>query len=280
MTQDVSTAVGRTTSDQAHLAPGPADRLTAALDFDDPPFAAGAPLPNAWHWMYFLSAPKASTVGADGRGAAGDLIPHFEGLNRMWAGGAFTFGQPLLIDETVSRQSTITSITPKDGKSGRLVLASVVHQLATPSGGALTERQDIVFRERKPQSAALPDGERTTAKAQWSRTFKPDEVLLFRFSALTYNSHRIHYDQPYTTQTEGYPGLIVHGPLTAILLLDSIRRNVPQGLRTFEYRAIRPLFCGNPVTLNGTTSADGKSVEVWAEDSLGFVAMRGTGILL
>ena len=126
----------------------------------------------------------------------------------------------------------------------------------------------------------MPEGERATTAALWSRTYTPDEVLLFRFSALTYNSHRIHYDNPYTTGTEGYPGLLVHGPLTAILLLDSIARNLPgQALRTFEYRAVRPLFCGNPVGLKGARSADGKSVEVWAEDHQGFVAMRGSGAL-
>ena len=278
MSDNFASVVGRTATDGVDLAPGPADRLAAALDFDDLPFAPGAPLPHAWHWLYFLSAPKASTVGPDGRGAAGDLIPHFEGLNRMWAGGAFTFGKPPEFGETLARTSTITAITPKDGKSGRLLLATVGHQLATPSGGTLSERQDIVFRERKPGPSKHPDGERATLQARWTRTLTPDEVLLFRFSALTYNSHRIHYDHPYTTVTEGYPGLIVHGPLTAILLLDSIRRNLPgRALRSFDYRAIRPLFCGSPLTLKGAASADGKFVEVWAEDHQGFVAMRGSG---
>ena len=276
---DIASLIGTSCQDEAALVPGPADRLAAALDFADPPFHAGARLPHAWHWLYFHSSPKASALGSDGRGAAGELVPAFEGLNRMWAGGAFAFAHALKIGERVRRHSTIISIEEKIGRSGRLVVATIEHTLSDSLGHAITERHDLVFRERKPQSAAGP-GERATATPGWQRTLTPEEVLLFRFSALTYNSHRIHYDWPYTTKVEGYPGLLVHGPLTAMLLLDSIRRNVPgDTLKGFQYRAVRPLFCGNPMTVCGALSPGGATVDVWAQDHDGYVAMRGTGDL-
>jgi len=272
---DQAAAVGRESHDEAVLVAGPADRLAAALDFTDPPVQPGDPLPVAWHWLYFFSAPRASQLGPDGRGGTGDILPPFDGLNRMWAGGAFTVHRPLRIGSRVERHSKILSIKEKQGRSGRLVLASLEHSLSDAAGLAQVERHDLVFRERKPQAAMLP-GERATLQAQWRRTLTPDEVLLFRFSALTYNAHRIHYDWRYTTQTEGYPGLIVHGPMTAILLLDAVRRGVvAQQLKSFEYRAVRPLYCGNPTTICAAPTADQTGLEVWAEDHEGFVAMRG-----
>jgi 3-methylfumaryl-CoA hydratase len=272
-----SGALGRESQDEAVLIPGPADRLTAALDMPESPYQLGDALPYAWHWMYFLSAPPLSALGSDGRGGKGELLPAFEGLNRMWAGGALTFQRPLRIGARVQRQSKVVSLEDKQGRSGRFVLASVEHRLSDAAGVAQTERHDIVFRERKPQSA-LPPGETSKTAAQFKRTLTPDEVLLFRFSALTYNSHRIHYDWPYTTKTEGYPGLIVHGPLTALLLLNAIRRSVvAMPLVGFEYRAVRPMFCGNPMTICAAPTDDQRGLEVWAEDHEGFVAMRGKG---
>ena len=273
-----SAIVGRTSQDEAALDAGPADRLAAALDIADAPLREGDRLPHAWHWLHFLSAPRASLVGSDGRGAAGAFVPNFEGLNRMWAGGAFKFERPLLIGERVQRQSKITSVATKEGRSGRLVLSSIEQRLFGTSGLSVIEQQDLVFRERKQQTSGLDAGERVVAKSDWRRSLTPDEVLLFCFSALTYNSHRIHYDWRYTTLTEGYPGLLVHGPLTAILLLDAIRRNVTtRDLKSFDYRAVRPLFCNNPLTVCAAATADGVAIDVWAEDHQGFLAMRGRG---
>lgn len=272
---DQAAAVGRESRDEAELIAGPADRLAAALDFADPPLQQGDPLPVAWHWLYFLGAPRASQLGPDGRGGTGELLPPFDGLNRMWAGGAFTVHRPLRIGGRVERHSKIISIEEKQGRSGRLVLASLEHSLSDAAGLAQVERHDLVFRERKPQAVAQP-GERATVQAHWRRTLTPNEVLLFRFSALTYNAHRIHYDWRYTTQTEGYPGLLVHGPLTALLLLDAVRRTaVTQPLKTFEYRAVRPLYCGNRLTICAAPTAGQAGLEVWTEDHEGFVAMRG-----
>jgi 3-methylfumaryl-CoA hydratase len=272
---DLHSAVGRDASDEAVLVPGPADRMIATLDLPDAPLQLGDALPLAWHWMYLLSAPRASALGSDGRGGTGELLPVFEGTNRMWAGGALTVQRPLRIGARVQRQSKVVSLDEKQGRTGRIVLATVEHTLSDAAGVAQTERQDIAFRTRQPQSA-LPPGERATVEAQWRRTVTPDEVLLFRFSALTFNSHRIHYDQPYTMQTEGYPGLLVHGPLTALLLLDAVRRSVvTMPVAKFEYRAVRPLFCGNPMSICAAPTPDQQGLTLWAEDHDGFVAMTG-----
>jgi 3-methylfumaryl-CoA hydratase len=258
---------------------GPSDRLAAALDRVDPPFARGTPLPHAWHWLHFHTVPRASQLTADGRGSAEGLLPGFPGLARMWAGGSFAFERPIHVGERIERRSHVTSIVEKQGRSGPLVLASVEHTLTGPSGSCATERQDIVFRQ-PVRYAGSAEGEREAGPATWRRELVPDEVLLFCFSAVTYNPHRIHYDFLYATQVEGYPGLLVHGPLTCVLLLDFIRRSVPERTLThFDYRALRPLICGRALTLAGRLAADRSAIEVWAEDDQGFVAMRGKGRL-
>ena len=258
---------------------GPSDRLTAALDCTDPPFIAGTPLPHAWHWLHFHTVPRASQLSADGRGSAEGLLPAFPGLARMWAGGAFTFERPIRVGETIQKCSRVVSIVEKEGRSGPLKLASIEHKLSGPSGLAVTERQDIVFRQPTRYSGAA-EGERASGQVQWRRELVPDEMLLFSFSAVTYNPHRIHYDFPYATEVEGYPGLLVHGPLTCVLLLDLVRRSVPdRQLVSFDYRALRPLICGRKLTLAGRLAEDNTAIEVWAEDDRSYVAMRGQGRL-
>jgi len=275
---DVTTAVGKESHDAAMLSPNPAERLLAALDLADRPLRPGDPLPQAWHWLYFFSSPRGSTLGPDGRGGKGELLPEFEGLNRMWAGGALTVHRQLRIGETIKRHSRIVALEEKKGRTGRLILANLEHRLSDSAGLAQVERHDLVFRERKPQTGIAP-GERPATEPRWRRALVPNEVLLFRFSALTYNAHRIHYDWPYATQTEGYPALLVHGPLTAILLLDAIEQNsAGRQLVAFDYRALRPLFCGNPLTICAAPTAGEAGIEVWAEDHEGFVAMRGKGM--
>ncbi len=279
MTADHSLHLGRTQSATALIDTGPADRLTAALDYADPPFAPGDVLPHAWHWLYFHTTPRASLVAADGRGSSEGLLPPFPGLARMWAGGSFVFERPIRIGESVTRRSTVTSITEKAGRAGPLVLTSVEHDQSDAGGLCVRERQDIVLRRPAPYSGAAV-GERATLEPQWRRELVPGEVLLFCYSALTYNPHRIHYDWRYATEAEGYPGLLVHGPLTCTLLLDSLRRALPgERLARFDYRATRPLICGRRMMIAGTRVPGEPAVEVWAEDDNGFVAMRGRGVL-
>jgi 3-methylfumaryl-CoA hydratase len=274
-----ATHIGRTETRRALIDGGPADRLTAALDYDDPPYVAGDPLPAAWHWLYFHTAPRASLLSGDGRGSAVGLLPAFPGLARMWAGGSFTFDRPIAVGAAIERHSTLASLAEKTGRTGPLVLATLEHTNSDAAGLCVRERHDVVFRQPSQYSGAV-EGERPTHAPVWRRELVPDEVLLFCFSALTYNPHRIHYDWRYATEVEGYPALVVHGPLTCILMLDLIRRALPgERLASFDYRAVRPLFCGKRMTVAGRLAVGKPEVEVWAEDEQGFIAMHARATL-
>jgi 3-methylfumaryl-CoA hydratase len=264
--------VGRAASATDTFDPGPARRLAAVLDRDDLALSYGDPLPPGWQWLYFLAAPRSGDLTADGRGTRGDLLPAFEGLRRMWAGGRFDVRRPLRLGAAVTRTTTVDDIEAKEGRTGPLVIARLEHRY----GEDLVEDQTLVFRGH---GGSAPPPEPPPAEPLWRRTLVPDPVLLFRFSALTFNAHRIHYDEPYTRGIEGYPALLVHGPLTAILLLDLLDRNAPEArLARFDYRAVRPLFCGRALAVCGAPRPDG-GILLWAEDDKGALAMRAEAIL-
>ncbi len=248
--------------------------MAATLDRDDPPPVAGDPLPPAWHWLYFLPSSPESELGPDGHDARGGFLPPTKLPRRMWAGGRFAFKQPLRIGEVARRDSEIASVTPKQGRHGPLVFVTVRHTVSGENGPAIEEQHDIVYRDAPKPGAPPPAPIEPTREAVWRRVVKPDPVLLFRFSALTFNAHRIHYDRPYVTGEEGYPGLLVHGPLLAILLLDLLRREAPdRALASFDYRAMAPVFDTAPFTVAGAPNDDGASV--WIVGADGGVAMAG-----
>jgi len=197
----------------------PVTALSATLDRDATPPRPGDALPPLWHWLYFLPAARQSALGEDGHPARGGFLPPVPLPRRMWAGGRFTFHRPLRVEEAISRTSTVQDVTVKPGRNGPLCFVLVRHEIAGENGLALIEEHDIVYRDLpRPGEAAVPKPARDDAV--WHTDIRPDDVLLFRYSALTFNSHRIHYDRRYVTQTEGYPGLIVHGPLIATLLME------------------------------------------------------------
>ena len=260
--------VGRRESAEDVIAPGPVARLSATLGRDDPPPRPGDPLPPGWHWLYFLEATPRSALHADGHARRGGFLPPSTLPRRRWAGGRLSFEKPLRVGETARRCSEILSITPKQGRSGELLFVTLRHVISGEDGVALSEEHDIVYREAAKGEQS--PGERPPADAHWRREITPDPALLFRFSALTFNAHRIHYDRDYAVATEGYPGLVVHGPLIAILLLDLLRREQPgRDLAGFDYQAHAPLFDGAPFTLAGTPDM------LWAERPDGTLAMRG-----
>ena len=266
--------VGRRQSLEDRIAAGPVERLAATLDRDDPAPLPGDPLPPAWHWLYFLPSSPQSTLGHDGHDARGGFLPPTELPRRMWAGGRFAFKQPLRIGEAARRDSEIASVTPKQGRHGPLVFVTVRHTVSGENGPAIEEEHDIVYRDAPKPDAPTPAPIEATREAVWRRAVDPDPVLLFRFSALTFNAHRIHYDRPYVTGEEGYPGLLVHGPLLAILLLDLLRREAPdRALASFDYRAMAPVFDTAPFTVAGAPNDDGASV--WIAGADGGVAMTG-----
>lgn len=268
--------VGRSESLRDEVTAAPLRAFSATLDRDDPPPSRGAPVPPLGHWLYFLPAHRESEIGPDGHAKRGGFLPPVPLPRRMWAGGRLKWetANPLRVGDEVQRDSRIASVEPKHGRSGDLVFVTVVHEIRNARGLAITEEHDIVYRapaqpgEAAPQPTAAPSG------AAWQRELIPDEVLLFRYSALTFNGHRIHYDRRYVTEVEGYPGLIVHGPLIATLLVDLVRRNAPDApLASFEFKAQRPTFDGRPMRVNAAPA--GKSIELWAQDHEGWLTMKG-----
>jgi 3-methylfumaryl-CoA hydratase len=246
--------------------------LSASLDHEHPRALIGDSLPPCWHWLYFQEAVAATGLGVDGHARRGGFLPPVSLPQRMWAGSRLCFCAPLTVGKSVRRVSSIATITHKPGRNGELVFVTVRHQIFQDEKLAIEEEQDLVYRE--PGAAnVVPLPRPAPAIAQWSRDIRPDTVLLFRYSALTFNSHRIHYDRDYATREEGYASLVVQGPLTATLMLDLLHREIPDAeVAAFEFRAIRPLLEGLPLRLQGRR--DDGEVRLWAMDASGALAME------
>ncbi len=278
----LQTWVGKTDTLHDLVTAAPVSGLSATLDRADAPPVPGTPLPALWHWLYFLPQHQQSQLGADGHAQRGGFLPPVPLPRRMWAGGRLQWqaGNPLVVGDAVQRVSRIVSVTHKAGRTGDLVFVLVKHELHNGGGLALTEEHDIVYRANPQPGDAVPSPQPADRDAAWSLQIQPDDVLLFRYSALTFNGHRIHYDRRYVTEVEGYPGLIVHGPLIATMLVDLLRRNLPQAhVTAFEFRAVRPVFDIAPFKVHGKPSADGKTVQLWTEDHEGWVTMQATATL-
>ena len=256
--------------------------LAALLDTDVDAIAPNGELPPLAHWLYFTTWARQSELGGDGHPKRGGFMPPISLPRRMFAGGRVAFHRPLRVDEKAERVATITSIKPKTGASGELVFVTVKHEISGPQGLAIEEEQDIVYRGDPPAGAqppaAAPKAEPAPvgADAVIAR-IEPTTVMLFRFSALTDNGHRIHYDWPYVTKTEGYPGLLVHGPLQAMLLTDLVRRNFPGAIARFQFQARRPLFDTSPFEC--VAWRDGNAVQLLTRDLSGSAAMTASATL-
>jgi 3-methylfumaryl-CoA hydratase len=265
--------IGRTQIVRDVMTPSPLVRLAATLDRDDPAPHLGDEIPPGWHWLYFLEAVPPHATGPDGHALRGRFLPPITLPRRMWAGGRFEFLAPLRVGDEILRKSEIADVAAKEGRSGPLVICTLRHSLIGPRGLALREEQSLVYRAAPAPGERPVPPEVPPAAAEFGRTIAPDPVLLFRFSALTFNGHRIHYDHPYATQVEGYPGLVVHGPLLAILLLDLARRERPAArMSQFHYRALRPVFATTPFRIAGKAAGD--RLLLWARDNDGALAMR------
>jgi 3-methylfumaryl-CoA hydratase len=256
------------------VTPVPVAALAATLDRDEPAPAPGTPLPPVWHWLYFLPLHRQSELGPDGHARRGGFLPPVPLPRRMWAGGRFDFRRPLRVGDAIRRTSTVADVGLKEGRTGPLVFVLVRHEIATGAGVALVEEHDIVYRDLPKPGEAAPAPRPARTDALWRRDIHPDDVLLFRYSALTFNGHRIHYDRRYVTEVEGYPGLIVHGPLLATLLADLVRRHTEAPMTAFRFRAVRPLFDVADFSVCGTPSPDGRRAALWAQGADGFLAME------
>jgi 3-methylfumaryl-CoA hydratase len=271
---DFSDFVGRQRVEEDRLDLFPARGMNAVLDRDPSAFQNGSVLQRGWHWLYFKPLVKRSDLSEDGHERKGAFLPDVGLPRRMWAGGNLTFSGDLRLGEAVVRRSTIESIEEKSGRSGRLVFVNVRHRIESERGVAVDELQNLVYREAG--SPSVGEGPGAPDSPAWSEPVAADNVTLFRFSALTFNGHRIHYDQPYSNREEGYPGVVVHGPLLALLLLDAAARNGGRPPLRFAYRAVSPMFAGEPFKLEGAAAlprgAAGEA-EVWVVGPRG-MAMR------
>jgi 3-methylfumaryl-CoA hydratase len=277
---DLKAWIGRSETTRDVATPGVYRLLAGVLDHDTPPWRAGQ-APPLGHWLNFLPEARQGEIGADGHPKRGGFLPPVDLPRRMWAGSRLTFLAPIALGDEMVRRSTVETIEPKTGRSGEMVFVTVRHEVSAGAALAVREEQDIVYREAPrpggspaPATAAAAPG----PNAEWTRTVAPDPVLLFRYSALTYNAHRIHYDRDFAVTAEGYPGLVVHGPLIATLLLDHyLRRHPGARIASFSFRAQSPLFDIAPFELNGRETNDG--AELWASAQDGPIAMKASLIV-
>ncbi len=273
--------IGREEAHEDLIALAPVRAAAATLDNDPAAFADGGALPPLWHWFFFLAPAPQARLGEDGHPLKGGFMPPIALPRRMFAGAALRFHRPLVIGEVARRVATIASVSEKSGRSGRLAFVGVDYRIEQNGQVCIEEHQDIVYREPgAPVAAPLAVDLPAPPPDAWTQVITPDPRLLFRFSALTFNAHRIHYDRAYATNVEGYPGLVVHGPLTAVLLMELVRRNARRPITAYTFRGLAPLFDLAPFRLAGVPDAAGETVALEAVGPDGRTAMTATAALI
>jgi len=278
--EHLRTWIGRSETASDVIDAPKAAAMAATLDLAWSP-AAGDALPPLWHWIYFWSAMPMSLLGPDGHAQRGGFLPPVALPRRLWAGGRLQFLAPITIGEQAQRVSTIKAVELKQGKSGPLVFVTVSHDVSVRGSVVLREEHDIVYREAARATDPVAAAKAAPVDAHWSMQIEPDAVQLFRYSALTFNGHRIHYDRRYANSVEGYPGLIVHGPLIATLLTELIRQELPDRVMSdFSFRALSPVFDIAPFSVHGSLAADGHHVSLWAANAQGALAVQAQAILI
>lgn len=269
--------IGTTRVDEDIASVRHARLMAATVDRPGPALQAGDPLPPLWHWLYFLEGVAPAGLGRDGHPARGGFLPPVPLSNRMWAGGRLAFEAPIVLGQPFERRSTVLSIDHKRGRSGDLVFVTVEHQVFSDGRRALREEHDIVYKEPTPKGAAGAVQATTEPEpaGEHQRVVTPDSTMLFRYSALTFNGHRIHYDQDYCRGVEGYDNLVIHGPLSATLLAEYAEQIGGARLARFVYRGLRPAILGVSLTLHARQTSPGE-LDVWTTLPDGSVSMRAT----
>jgi 3-methylfumaryl-CoA hydratase len=271
---DLSKWVGRSQERVDWVNPNHLAAWHATLDRDEPFPREGDPVPPSFHWCMFPPLARQSELGPDGHARRGSFLPPVPLPRRMWAGSRLRFLAPLRVGERVEMASTVEKVEEKTGRAGRLVFVTVRHRVSGAAGLAVEEEQDIVYRE-PPRGGAAPGPDEPAPKGTWRREITPTDPLLFRYSALTFNGHRIHYDRRYVTAEEGYAGLVVHGPLIATLLLDLVRRQRPAAtVERFTFRGLRPTVDTTPFTVEGAPGEAPGQVRLWSTENRGQVGME------
>jgi 3-methylfumaryl-CoA hydratase len=267
--------VGREEERSERIASPVVEAMAATLDLDRSP-QSGTPLPPGWQWLFFNPRPRRSALSTDGHPRRGGFLPPIELPRRMWAGSRIRYLADLPVDAQATRRSQILKIENKTGKRGSLSFVTVQHTIWRDGTPCISEEQDIVYREATPPGAVAATPQRYDGVPQWSRSFESDATLLFRYSALTFNSHRIHYDQTYARNEEGYPDLVIHGPLTATLLQQfALENGGGRSLASFDFRGVTPLFVGRAFQLEGRQAAD-STLALWVRGPDGELAMSAT----
>jgi len=264
--------IGNTETAEDWVSPANVEGFQRTLDYEETELTHAPP---GFHWTLGIAKPRISQVGRDGHAALGGFLPPLSGLNRMWAGSTLRFQQPLGVGQGVSRRSEITNVEYKSGRSGPLVFVTVQHRYSQSGATCFEEDQQLVFRSPPDPSKPARERQHAPTNPDLQREITPNPVMLFRYSALTFNGHRIHYDVDYCRDVEGYPGLVVHGPLLATLLMDLAGRMKPNAqLRQFEFRALSPVFCTGPFSVGGRE--EDRQLKLWVAHPQGTLAMQGT----
>lgn len=261
--------IGQSETDVDYVTVPAVHRLAAMLDRDDPMPKIGDPLPVGWNQILFPRVARQSQIGPDGHPKRGDFLPPVPLPRRMFGGKRITFREQLRVGDEVHRKSTIEAVKQKQGRTGEMVFVTVKTDISSPRGIAITEEQDIIYRGNPDPKAPPPPPQPTPDKAVWVKEVTADPVMLFRYSALTYNGHRIHYDWRYVTKEEGYPDLIVNGGLQTLLAYELARTHAASPLAHVASRNVRPLFVNRPFKVCGKPAADGKTAKLWVEDQDG-----------
>jgi 3-methylfumaryl-CoA hydratase len=264
--QHLMSWVGSTVEAEDFVDAGRCRRLIATLGLESVDLGTGASLPILWHWLYFLEATDGSHTGPDGHPVRGGFLPPIQLRRRMFAGGRTELRAPLEIGMHVTRTSVVERIEHKTGSTGDLVVVAVRHTVRSGTELLVEERQDLVYTDARP--AAGQSENRDVADAPFARDIETDEVMLFRFSALTFNSHRIHYDRTYAQSQEGYPDLVVHGPLTAVCLADVARSATPDPVSWFEFRARAPIHVGETIRIRGQHTDNAIGLNAYRDDGM------------
>jgi 3-methylfumaryl-CoA hydratase len=272
---DLTRWVGREERRVDLVTPSHLAAWNATLDRDDPFPRDGDLVAPGFHWALFPPLARQSELGPDGHPRRGGFLPPVPLPRRMWAGSRVEFRRPLRVGERVEQVSAVTRVEEKTGRAGPLVFVTVRHTVSGADGPAVEEEQDLAFRHVSGPGAAAPAAPEPAPRGAWRRRIDPDDVLLFRYSALTFNGHRIHYDRRYATAAEGYAGLVVHGPLIATLLLDLVRRELPgAAVERFRFKGLRPTFDTSPFTVEGGPGDDPRHLRLWSTDNLGQVGVE------
>lgn len=265
--------IGRRETAVDHITVPLVQRLAATLDRDDPAPRPGDPLPAGWHGVLFPRVVRHTQIGPDGHPQRGDFVPPVPLPRRMNGGKRIRFHGELRVADEVVRESVIQAIEHKQGRSGPMVVVTVKTDIHTPRGLAVTEEQDILYRDAARPDVARAAPPEAPRDARWQRAWTPDEVMLFRYSAVTFNAHRIHYDQPYVTRTEGYPERIVNGGLTALLVFELAREALRAPIAQCTVRNVSPLYVRRTLTVCGRPEADAGAAAFWVTGHQGALSL-------